>query len=414
VGAGSGLLLGVCAWLAGALPSGDPAGWTVPYVLGLLCWLTGGIGICLAWLRSGAGVAIKALWALPLVVSPPLGSRDVYAYACQGWLWLNDIDPYSAGVADGGCPWAASVPEIWWHTPAPYGPLAIAVSGLAAATGGQLAAVAVLRLVAVAAAVALAWCLAKLGGEKAVVLGAVTPLMAVHGVSGAHNDVLVAAGIAGALLTARRGHALTAGVLIAAAVAVKVTAVVALPFLLIMLGRRWWAAAGAAVTTFAGLTLATGLGLGWVNALAGTGKLVQWSSVPTAIGMAFGYVTGPQAITIARGFGLAVLAAAGIFFLRMAFAGRQLAACAGMLAATALLGPVFFPWYALAALAVAALVGVPGKWLVTATVACTFLALPNGHGIPAMTKAVGAYAVTAIVAAVVIRTVRRRWPARGA
>jgi alpha-1,6-mannosyltransferase len=169
-------------------------------------------------------------------------------------------------------------------------------------------------------------------------------------------------------------------------------------------------ALGAAAATFAGVTLAAGLGLGWVNALRHTGELVQWSSVPTAVGMAIGYLTGPQAIPIARALGLAALAGIGVALLRMAWRGRPVAACAWMLAATALLGPVFYPWYALAPLALLAAVRVPPKWLLTAALLCTFLTLPNGQGIPALTKAPGAYAVTAVLIALAIRTIRRRRP----
>ncbi|MFD0593621.1 hypothetical protein ACFQZ4_14815 [Catellatospora coxensis] len=49
-------------------------------------------------------LTIGAAWAAPLLVAPPLGSRDAYAYACQGWLWRAGLDPYAMGVADGGCP----------------------------------------------------------------------------------------------------------------------------------------------------------------------------------------------------------------------------------------------------------------------------------------------------------------------
>jgi len=404
-------VLAVSAWLAGALPSGDPAGWTVSYVAGLVCWVVGGAGIALAWVKAPAPLWVKSAWALPLVFSPPLGSRDIYAYACQGWLWLNDFDVYSMGVADAGCPWTASVPQLWWHTPTPYGPLAVALSGLAAATGSQLGAVAVLRALAIAGAAVVAWALPKLDGRPEVLLmGVVTPLVAVHGISGAHNDMLVAAGIVGGLAAARGGKAMVVGVAIALAVAIKVTAIVALPFLLIMVGKRWWITVLTALASFAGVTVATGLGFGWVNALRNTGELVQWSSVPTAVGMAIGYLVGPQAVPIARAVGLIALALIGIALLRMAWRGRPIAACAWMLAATALLGPVFYPWYALAPLAVLAAVRVPPKWLITATLICTFLTLPNGQGIPALTKAPGAYAVTAVLIAAAIMTLRRRRP----
>jgi len=413
LGAGSGVVLAVAAWLAGALPSGDPAGWTVPYVTGLVCWVLGGAGIAFAWIKADVSLWWKAVWALPLVFSPPLGSRDIYAYACQGWLWLNDFDPYTTGVADAGCPWTEAVPQLWWHTPTPYGPFAIVLEGLAAATGSLLGSMVVLRALAIAGAVIVAWALPRFAERPdALLLGVVTPLVAVHGISGAHNDMLVAAGIVGALAAAKTNRPITAGVAIGLAVAIKVTAIVALPFLLIMLGRRWWATLLANIATFAAATLASGLGLGWLGALRHTGELTQWSSVPTAVGMAIGYLTGPQAIPIARAVGLIALAGIGVALLRWAWRDRDraLEACAWMLAATALLGPVFYPWYALVPLGVLAAVAVHRKMLITATLICTFLTLPNGQGIPALTKAPGAYAVMAVLVAVAIRTVRKRRP----
>jgi len=413
VGFGSSAVLAISAWLAGALPSGDPAGWTVSYVAGLVCWVAGGAGIALAWIKGDAPLWMKAAWAVPLVFSPPLGSRDIYAYACQGWLWLNGFDPYTMGVADAGCPWTDAVPSLWWHTPSPYGPFAIALEGLAAKTGTLLGSMVVLRALAIAGALIVAWALPRFAERPdALLLGVVTPLVAVHGISGAHNDLLVAAGIVGALAAARSGKGALAGVAIGLAVAIKVTAIVALPFLLIMLGRRWWTTLLAGAATFAGLTLGTGLGLGWVNALRHTGELTQWSSVPTAVGMAIGYVTSPQAIPIARALGLVVLAGIGVVLLRMAWRDRTraLEACGWMLAATVLLGPVFYPWYALVPLGVLAAVRVQRKILLTATLICTFLTLPNGQGIPALTKAPGAYAVTAVLVVVAIRTVRNRRP----
>jgi len=413
LGAGSGVVLAVAAWLAGALPSGDPAGWTVSYVAGLVCWVAGGTGIAFAWIKADAPLWLKAAWALPLVFSPPLGSRDIYAYACQGWLWLNGFDPYTTGVANAGCPWTEAVPPLWWHTPTPYGPFAIALEGLAAWTGSLLGSMVVLRALAIAGAVIVAWALPRFAERPdALLLGVVTPLVAVHGISGAHNDMLVAAGIVGALAAAHARRPAVAGVAVGLAVAIKVTAIVALPFLLIMLGKRWWATFLAGVASFGAVTLATGLGLGWVDALRHTGELTQWSSVPTAVGMAIGYLTGPQAIPIARALGLIVLAGIGVALLRMAWRDRDRAveACAWMLVATALLGPVFYPWYALVPLGVLAAVRVHRKILLITTLICTFLTLPNGQGIPALTKAPGAYAVTAILVGVAIRTVRRRRP----
>jgi hypothetical protein len=488
LGCAAGVLLAASAWLAGALPSGDPGpglrtgGFgAVPatFNLGLACWLLGTIGWVIAWWRYAALIrpdqrkpavcgaapkrpplfggpqrkrrsqapaspsstpgrllAVGALWAAPLLFAPLLGSRDLYAYSCQGWLWRSGLDPYALGVADGGCPWTSSVPEVWWHTPTPYGPLAVALAGAAATIGvwlhTQLAALIGLRLVALAGVVLLAVALPRLARACAVApaaaygLGLVTPLVAVHALNGAHNDALVAGLLVAALAlatTRRTGAAVVvAGGLLAAAVAVKVTALVALPFLLLLAGRRWWAALTAAVATFAGLSLVTGLGLGWLDALRRTGELVQWSSVPTAVGMSAGYllrVAGrPEwfgaAVTAGRALGLVALAVIAVIALRTAWRGRStpgtvVLACGWLLAATALLGPVFFPWYALAPLAVLAAAEQAEhrrRWLALATVVCAFLTLPNGLGLPVLTKTVGAFVVTAALIVALVRRAR--------
>ena len=408
------MLLAASAWLAGALiqPVPTALGWR--FVLGLAVWAAGAVAVSIAWLR-GAGTT---LMVLPLIFSPPLGSRDIYAYACQGWLWLHDADPYRVGAASGGCPWTSSLPEIWQDTPAPYGPLAIALSGLAAATGSQIGALTVLRGLSIAGAAVIAWQLPKIAERKDVLLlGVFTPLVAVHGISGAHNDMLMTAGIVAAL--ASKGP-VRAGLWIAGAMAIKITAIVALPFVLILIAskshgrvprRRWWITLGAAVAAFAAVSLATGLDLGWIAALSNTGELVQWSSLPTAVGMAFGYIVGPQAITVARIAGLVVLAGIAVYALRKALQGHVIVACGGLLAATALLGPVFYPWYAIAPLAILAATRIDPRWIVIPTLICAFLTLPNGHGIPALTKAPGAYLVTALIAVWIFRTLR---PARAA
>ncbi len=412
MGLGGGVLLAASAWLAGARIQPVPASLSPRFVLGLVAWVAGAVLVSIAWRRGGPRT--QMMMFLPLIFSPPLGSRDVYAYACQGWLWLHDVDPYRVGAASGGCPWTASVPPIWQDTPAPYGPLAIALSGLAAATGSQIGALIVLRGLAIAGAAVIAWQLPKISARKDVLLlGVLTPLVAVHGISGAHNDMLMTAGIVAALASAK--NPVKAGLWIAGAMAIKLTAIVALPFVLILIGKRWWLALGTAIAGFAAVSLATGLDLGWIGALRHTGELVQWSSLPTAVGMAFGYVVGPQAIIVARVIGLIALAAIAVFALHKARQGHVIVACGGLLAATALLGPVFYPWYAIAALAVLAAAGeitpkwIP-KWIVAATLICAFLTLPNGHGIPALTKAPGAYLVTLLLAVALLRTLR---PARG-
>ncbi|GAB3861393.1 hypothetical protein GCM10029963_65790 [Micromonospora andamanensis] len=91
------IMLSVAAFLGGALPDGDlrpnpvkiwlgPNG---PLIIGL--WLFGTAAMAAAWwtLRDRVpsarwALVTAGLWVLPFLFTPPLGSRDAYAYACQG------------------------------------------------------------------------------------------------------------------------------------------------------------------------------------------------------------------------------------------------------------------------------------------------------------------------------------------
>lgn len=430
-------VLAASAYLAGALPSGDPAPLlrtdgqaSGRFWLGLALWLLGGVILTAAWWKTRtASLVTAAIWAAPLVLAPPLASRDVYAYACQGALWLDGKDVYATGVADGGCVWTASVPDLWWHTPTPYGPLAVVLNGAAVEiartlsdnSGTQLTiAVTVLRLFAIGGVALIAWGMAQLPGSVRW-LGLITPLVAIYAVSGAHNDALVAGLIVAGLAGAYRKEWLVAGIVVAGAVAIKVTAIVALPFVLLLLPtwRARWSALAAGIAAFAGLTLAAGLDLGWVKALTRTGDLQQWTSLPTGAGMAIGYLLRglghpgamSASITVARAIGLLALATIGLYALKRAWGAPRatiVAACGWVLAATALLGPVFYPWYALAPLAVLACTTAAGwqRSRAVAVIVLTFLVLPNGLGVAVLTKGPGAFLALAIVIAAAVWGVR--------
>jgi hypothetical protein len=446
------VLLAAGGYLAGAWPGPAPAsqsealwgdgGW---FRVGLLAYVAGLVLLGWAWWRLGPVpdrplrwvLATGALWAAPLLVAPPLGSRDVYAYACQGAVWWDGHDPYAVGAAAGGCPWLETVPALWHETTTPYGPLALLVSagavGLARALATSadaqlLVAIGVLRAVAVLGAVLVAGFgprLARAAGVDpagAAWLGLVTPLVAVHVVAGAHHDALVAGlVVAGLALAASPGGNrllwTAAGLALGLAVAVKVTALVALPFALLLAWQRSRRGAGAmaagAAAGFGGLTAATGLGLGWTGALADTGALAQWSSPPTGLGMAAGYLLrglgAPDAydgaVAVARWLGLVVLVVLSAWLLLRAWRRRgdpgAVLACAGaVLAAVVVLGPVVYPWYAVAALAVLAATirdQRVRRGLAVATLVLVALTLPSGLGVPVLTKFPGAM-LTALAA----------------
>ncbi|HET6214127.1 MAG TPA: polyprenol phosphomannose-dependent alpha 1,6 mannosyltransferase MptB [Micromonosporaceae bacterium] len=450
-------LLAAGAYAAGALPYTDPAVavrrsglWHADprYQIGLAAWLAGTVLLAAVWWRLGGELRREApparwvlttgaVWALPLLVAPPLGSRDVYAYACQGAGYLTGHDPYAVGAAGGGCRWLSSVPELWHDTPAPYGPLAVAISAGAAAPGRLLVAVGLLRAVALVGVILLGGYAVRLANAcgvdaaRAAWLGVITPVVAVHAVGGAHNDALLAGLVVAGLATATRNTpraAVAAGVLFGCACAVKVTALVALPFAVLLLARPLWRVAlPAVVATFAALSLVTGLDLGWLGALSGTGSLVQWTSLPTGLGMAMGYLLRAlgapaayeESVLVARALGLAVLV--GLLVGLWLRARRQAAsspravvlACGAALAATAVLSPVFYPWYAVLPLAVLACSTVDDRvrrWCAIATVLLAFLVLPYGLGLAVLTKLPGALLDAGLVIALAVAAVRRAGP----
>ena len=74
--------------------------------------------------------AIVLVWSLPLLVGPPLGSRDVYAYAAQGRLAEQGFDVYEEGPASLGAddPVLAPVDPLYHDAPVVYGPVFVFLS----------------------------------------------------------------------------------------------------------------------------------------------------------------------------------------------------------------------------------------------------------------------------------------------
>jgi alpha-1,6-mannosyltransferase len=414
------LLLAGAAWLGGASSPWEPTVTPRTILAGRdgvllpLCWLAGTLLLTGAWWAGRRAVpslrhalVTAALWALPLLPFLPLGSYDVYSYACQGWQLAAGLDPYAGGVDLLGCPWTDAVAPTWRTSPAPYGPVFLAMAAAAAELGGSLTGtLALLRGIAVLGVVALGWCLVRLARhtgvppERAVWLVLACPLVPIHLISGAHNEAVMVALLAGGLFAAVSRRALLAGVLLGLAVGVKATAVVVLPFVALLFPglARKALLAGGAVAALTAVSLGTGLGLGWVTGLSGSGVSVQWTAPPTAIGMTLELLGVPGAVTGARIAGMIVLAAV-LVWLWLRARGRDPVLHAGLaLAATVLLAPVFHPWYALWPLTVLA-AGLPRdtRWLAAPCAVAGVLCLPDGYNLALATKAQGAIVVTVLV-----------------
>jgi alpha-1,6-mannosyltransferase len=443
--------------------AGDPDHRNAAWVGGGLLWLLAAGTLTWLWLRLRHHddtttvrwlVLTGALWAVPFLLAPPLGSHDIWAYACQGQAWQHGFDVYRTGPAEAHCTatWLQHVPPLWRHTPTPYGPLWILLEGLAAAAAGtSLAAVAtLLRLTAIVLGVGVmlrAGLPLAASAPSFVRLAVISPLVLVHVVSGAHNDALVAGfTLLGLYFCATPRHPARAvalsGLAFGAAAAVKITALVAVPFAvpLLLAGRVRPArvlAVGpallaAAAVGYAAFALVTHQGLGFVHAFASTGDLVQWLSLPTGVGMAVGYLLRlaglgaagfSGAVAVARVIGYVVLAVS-LFVLwgravRRSRDTEAVLTCAGLaLLAVAVLGPVFYAWYALGGLTVLATTALGGRWRTAVTAAAgglIFLTLPDSLGLATKTKVPGALLDVALVVWALVwaarhrQTVRRAW-----
>jgi hypothetical protein len=352
---------------------------------------------------------ITAVWSLPLLLAPPLFSRDVYAYAGQGNLVVNDIDPYVYGPGAIVGKWAYGVDATWRFSPSPYGPVWLWLSGLCvrASHGHLVPAVMMMRGLSVLGLLMVAWALPRLARshgvlpQRALWLGLANPFVLVHGIGGAHNDALmvgllvVALAVATAQPTALRLAA--AAVLITVAALVKVPAIAALGFLP-MLHPGWRARVrmGALVGSVSAATAVlvtwwTGLGWGWVHTLGtGSAKLSIFSPV-TGVGVLvdhalrwLGVVDTPGEVTrwvFALSFAVAGLLALTLL-LRASHLGPMRALGLAMVAVVAL-APVVQPWYLLWGLVLLAAVG--GERVLLAlgalsVVLCLTL-LPNGRSL---------------------------------
>ncbi len=280
---------------AGALPVGIPFFAGLKHVrIGLVGVYSGLALLLLAWWWYGRVSrhddlrrtwATLALWAGPLLIAPPMFSRDVYSYLAQGLMIDEGFDVYRLGPSAMGGFFADQVPEIWQHTPSPYGPVFLLLARMVTEpVGGHLlTGVIAMRLLAVAGLALLAYVmpiLARPAGIRpasALWLAVLNPLVLIHFVGGAHNDALMVGLLAAGLAAAIRHRPIVATLLIVGAALVKAPAALGLVAVAViwaarMPGRRPRLKATAAVGATAAavtalLTLIAGTGYGWISAL---------------------------------------------------------------------------------------------------------------------------------------------------
>ncbi|MBY8840750.1 polyprenol phosphomannose-dependent alpha 1,6 mannosyltransferase MptB [Streptomyces sp. SP2-10] len=364
---------------AGALPVRDllaPA--SVRAALGLVGVYFGVVLLIAAWVLLGrlvrgpqppgprALLLVLAVWAAPLLLAPPLFSRDVYSYLAQGAMVDSHMDVYADGPDRLGGPLAEEVAPMWRHTGAPYGPAFLALaSALSALTHGELpAGLLGMRLIALLGVALMAMALPRLarlsGADPAAALwlGALNPLVLLHLVAGAHNDALML-GLLGLGLVAAGRRPAVGAVLVTLAALVKAPAalgLLAVVALRVRSGRPplpavLTTAVAAAATTVAATAVA-GTGYGWIGALDTPVSSHNWA-LTSLLGRATGALLtrlgsglAPLAVPAWHLFGLAATAVA-VLLIWVRLRPRPVYALGLSLLTVAVFGPAIRPWYVL-------------------------------------------------------------------
>lgn len=293
--------------------------WLGP-TMGTVAALAGVLLVMDAWfhLRPVEGApevdfrAVLALWSLPMLLAPPIFSHDSYAYAAEGYMVHEGLNPYEMGAGMLQNRWGEQVVEVWRFTRAPYGPLSLQLSHLVVDVFGlspYWSSAVGMRMLAIAGIVAVAYGIPpiaerlRVSPRRAMWFGLVNPLAIAHLVGGAHNDAVMIGFIVLALLAATKRRFLLGCVLVGAAAAVKIPAILAIVPVAMLgwgvrrpaatsFGRLWqagWRVFVATLVMVAALTFITlaclpdAQGWGWIQAINVPG-MVSTISPPTLLG----------------------------------------------------------------------------------------------------------------------------------
>jgi alpha-1,6-mannosyltransferase len=362
----------------------------------ILLWT--GVGLMLiAWLGLGrrvlAGeateytmVATTGFWLAPLLLSVPVFSRDTYSYLAQGALLRDGLDPYVVGPVGNPNALLDEVSPIWTITTAPYGPAFILVAKFVTIIVGNnvVAGTMLLRLCMLPGLALLIWAAPRLAhhlgadGPTALWICVLNPLVLIHLMGGVHNEMLMVGLMTAGIALTFGGRNLLGITLITVAIAVKATAGISLPFLVWVWMRHlrdrrgyrpvqaFLAATAISLlifaVVFAVLSALAGVGLGWLTALAGSVKIINWLTVPTAAANlihAFGggfTVDFYRSLRITRFIGIVIIAVS-LPLLWWRFRRDDRAALTGIawsMLIVVLFVPAALPWYYSWPLAVAA------------------------------------------------------------
>ena len=386
----------------------------------------------------GPVVAIAVAWALPVLVMPPLFSRDVYTYVAQGEMITKGFNPYVHGPSVLGAGRILSlVDPLWRHARAPYGPAWERLSDgiVHLARHDVLAALVGFRAVALVGVVLIAIgvpALARaMGRDEAVAfaLAVLNPLVLLVLLGGAHNDALMLGLLVVGCAAARQNHVMIGLTLCVLAGEVKIPALIGVVFI-----GWWWSEAESsgrriprmvmALSAGAGLTalvsVVSGLGWRWLSGLSDPGVVVSWLDPASAVGLTLGHLVGVLGggdhsgafVGAARAAGLVLAALITVALIAHSRRIGDLQALGWSLLAFVAFGPVIWPWYetwGFVFLAVAAEAWTLRIVLVLSAVAC-FADVPGARLFGTSDPLVAVICWACLVGAVSVYVARRLLP----
>jgi hypothetical protein len=418
-------------WYHPAFPGSRTAGVHVVWV--------GMAAMSVAWLAlwrvrpsRQAAIAIAAVWLVPLALAPPLFSRDIYSYLAQGTILHLGHNPYQqapvvlAGLHRGHV--LAAVSPFWRHTTAPYGPLFLELVSLVVGITGQhliggVLLVRVLDLIGLAlVAIYVPRIARSLGTDRgaAVWLAIACPLVTLSLIAAGHNDALMIGLLAAGVSLALRGNPLAGVAVCALAATIKVPALVGAVFITVAWARaerdrsaqiRFVAACAAIVIVVLGLvTLASGVGLGWLStSLFSTPAKVRLAITPaTAVGYTVAKLLGLASIGVDAhslesafsAVATVLAAAAGLWLLYGVRVSRLVAPLGACLVIAAAGGPAAWPWYFSWGLVLVAACALPQRSFAVALALAVsaFLVKPSGILVLPLGSAPAVLAVYVLIA----------------
>ncbi len=372
-----------------------------------------------AWLGVGARLrrrdntrlsqlwTLAAIWCLPLLVAPPVFSRDIYSYLAQGAIFHLGRNPYHEAPAIlaqlGQRHLLDAVSPFWRQTTAPYGPAFIAISGAIVAVSGShliLAAI-VARLPELGGLVLLAVFVPRLARRlgadpvRATWIAVTSPLVVCQLIGAGHNDALMGGMMVAGVTLALERRQLVGIAICAAAATIKLPAAAAVVFIAVAWARTASGAGArtrilavsmvASVAVIGAVSLLTGLGLDWVStSLFSTPGKVHLALTPTtAVAWSLGPLLGVRSKGLAHALGVATAAATavlGVAMIRRVRFENLVRYLGVLLLVAAFAGPAAWPWYFVWGLV---LVGAcpefqSSRVIPLAVVLSVFLVKPNG------------------------------------